>query len=71
MDRVAQWLRHYGSIWVSIATKTRFWCHNARIVRKFPLTKEVDIFQQNIADSASIAAENKPLESLAVGKSLF
>ena len=55
VDRVAQWLKQYGAIWVSIAIKSRLWGRNPQKVPMFSLTKEVDIELTSRAYIASIS----------------
>ena len=53
VDRVAQWLKQDGSIWVPIAIKSRLLGRNPQKVPMFSLTLEVDI-ESNRAYIASI-----------------
>ena len=60
VDRVAQWLKQYGSIWVPIEIKSRLWGRNPQKIPMFSLTIEVDIESTNRACIASISSLSVP-----------
>ena len=58
LDRVAQWLKQYGSIWVPIAIKSLLWGPNPQKVQMFSLTIEDDNESTNRAYIASTKSQS-------------